>query len=301
MRFGRVSVLGILLAGSFLLGAQSNPGPAPAPAPAAPSADEDAVVATVDGRAVTLREVRAFLRSMPAQNQGAALRNPEDFLRQYALMLKLTKVAEERNLAAESPYKEQLEYNRQMVLSTAGLNLVSQELVITDAETRSYFEAHKDDYTEARVKVIYLPFLNALPKPGEARTSMTESDALELATRLVKEIRAGADFVEMVKQHSKDEGSAKRDGDFATLKKSDNIPAEVKAAVFPLEVGAVSDPVRQANGFYIFRVEEKKTPSYQEVAATLNTQIHDEKFRKKMEEMRGSIDIQGLKADLIKP
>ena len=297
MKFVSVFVLGIVLAGQSVLVSAQAP---PPEQPAATQADDQQVVATLDGRPVTLREVRSFLDAMPAQNRAAALQNPEDFLRQYALMGKLTKVAEGRNLERESPYKEQLEYNRQMVLSTAGLNVLSQEVRVSDAEARSYFKSHQDDYAEVRVKVIYLPFLNTMPKPGEARTSMSESEALQLAEQLVNEIRGGADFVEKVKQHSKDEGSAKRDGEFATLKKSDQIPTEVKDTVFAMEEGEVSAPVRQANGFYIFRVEEKKLPSYDELAATLNTKVHDEKFRKKIEELRGSIDVQDIKADLLK-
>jgi hypothetical protein len=187
-----------------------------------------------------------------------------------------------------------------MLLSTAGLNVISQEIRIESGEAEAYFEAHKGDFVEVATKVIYLPFSNALPKAGETRTTMAESEALALAQKLVTELRAGADFVAMVKQYSKDEASASRGGDFATLKKSDNIPAEVKAAVFQLKPGQISDPVRQANGFYIFRAETVKEPEYLGVAAQINTRLHDEKFRKKMDEMRDSVQIKDMRPELIK-
>ncbi|MCW5963448.1 MAG: peptidylprolyl isomerase [Bryobacterales bacterium] len=293
MKTARILLFGLSLATALASFAQ--------PAPVSAPVDEDAVVATLDGRPVTVREVRAFLNTMPQQNRGAALQNAEDFIRQYALMSKLARVAEEHNLDQESPFREQIEYNRRMILSTAGLNRLSQEVLVTDDETRSFYDAHVDDYTKVRVKVIYLPFLNTPPKEGETRVSLTESEALTLAQQLVKDIRAGADFVELVKKHSKDEGSAKRDGDFATFSRRDNIPADVKSAVFVLEQGAVSDPVRQANGFYIFRIEEKIVQPYTEVAGSINDRVHDEKFRKVMDNLRDSIDIQGLKPELLKP
>jgi peptidyl-prolyl cis-trans isomerase C len=271
------------------------------PSASAEEKKDSDVVAVVDGRSLTLGEIRAFLAAMPAQNRGTALQNPEAFLRQYALMGKLTELAESNNLAEQSPYKEQLEYQRRMVLSTAGINLLSQRIGVSDAEMRSYYQAHQNDFAEVRVKVIYIPFLNTAPKEGEARTSMTEAEALAHAQKIVADIKGGADFVEMVKQHSKDEGSRAKDGDFATLKMSDNIPQAVKDVVFALEVGAVSDPVRQPNGFYIFRAEEKKLPEFEAVAPSINTKVHDEKFRRRMDELRDSIQLTDIKADLLKP
>jgi len=273
----------------------------PEPPKPAPAADPSAVVAVVDGKSLTLGEIRTFIGAMPQQGQAAALQNPEEFIRQFALMGKLTNLAEENKLGEEQPYKAQLEYYRRLVLSNAGVNMVSQEVDVKEAEMRSYFEANKNNFAEVRVKVIYIPFLNTPQRDGVATKSLSEPDARALAEKLVKDIRGGVDFVAMVKEHSRDEGSKAKDGDFATLKMTDPIPKEVKDAVFPMQVGEVSNPVRQANGFYIFRVEERKMPEYAAVAATLNTKVHEEKFGKKMDEIRDSIEIKDLKPELLKP
>ncbi len=262
--------------------------------------EPNAVVAVVDGAPVTYSELQNFLAAMPPQSRAAATKDPESFLRQFALMHRLSKEAEDRHLDRQSPYKEQLAYQRAMLLSTAGLNVLSQEVRVESAEAQAYFEAHKDDFVEVATKVIYLPFSNALPKAGEARTTMTESEALALAEKLVSELRAGADFVAMVKKYSKDEASANRNGDFATLKKTDNIPAEVRAVVFKLKEHEIGGPVRQPNGFYIFRAESVTEPEYLSVAARINTRIHDEKFRKKMDAMRDAIQIKDIRPELIK-
>lgn len=262
--------------------------------------DNAAVVAMVDGKPVTYGELQGFLSAMAPQSRMAATKDPESFLRQFGLMQRLSKVAEDRHLDQQSPYREQLAYQRDMLLSTAGLNALSQDVRIESGEAEAFFEAHKSDYVEAATKVIYLPFNNTPPKTGEAREVPNESDALALAEKLVKELRGGADFVAMVKQYSKDEASAAKNGDFATLKKTDNIPAEVKAAVFSLKAGEISSPVRQPNGFYIFRVESVKEPEYLGVAAQINTRLHDEKFRKKMDSMRDAIEIKDIRPEMIK-
>lgn len=301
MTSSRLFLLGISLFGLTLWGQ------APAAPPSASQQSvldrvpaSDTVVAVVDGKPITYSELQNFLAAMPGQSRAAATKDPESFLRQFALMNRLSEEAEKRKLHEESPYREQLAYQRAMLLSTAGLNALGQEVRVESGEAEAYYQAHKADFAEVATKVIYLPFSNALPKAGEARKSMTESDALALAQKLVADLRAGADFVAMVKKHSKDEASASRDGDFAKLKKTDSIPAEVKAVVFRMKAGEISDPVRQPNGFYIFRVESVTEPDYLGVAAQINSRLHDEKFRKKMDAMRDSIEVKDMRPDLIK-
>lgn len=294
-------LLGITCYGMTLWGqAPSAPKPAEPPSVLERAPEGTAVVAIVDGQPVTYSELQNFLGAMPPQSRAAATKDPESFLRQFALMHRLSKEAEDRHLDEQSPYREQLAYQRAMLLSTAGLNVLSQEVRIESGEAEAYFEAHKGDFVEVATKVIYLPFSNALPKAGETRKTMTESEALALAEKLVSELRAGADFVAKVKQYSKDEASAGRNGDFATLKTTDNIPAAVKAVVFQLKPGQISDPVRQANGFYIFRAESVTEPEYLGVATQINTRLHDEKFRKKMDALRDAIQIKDIRPDLIK-
>lgn len=294
-------LLGITCFGMALQG-QALPAPKPADSASVLERVPEgaAVVAIVDGKPVTFSELQNFLAAMPPQSRAAATKDPESFLRQFALMHRLSKEAEDRHLDRQSPYREQLAYQRAMLLSTAGLNALSQEVRVESGEAEAYFEAHKADFVEVATKVIYLPFSNALPKAGEARTVMSESEALTLAQKLVSELRGGEDFVALVKKYSKDEASASRNGDFATLKKTDNIPAAVRSVVFALKPGQISDPVRQANGFYIFRAESVTEPEYLGVAAQINTRLHDEKFRKKMDVMRDSIQIKDLRPELIK-
>ena len=301
MKSTQLFLLGITCLGMALWGqAPAAPKPAEQQSVLDRVPDANAVVAIIDGQPITYNELQGFLGAMAPQGRAAATKDPESFLRQFALMHRLSKEAEDRHLDRQSPYREQLAYQRAMLLSTAGLNVLSQEIRVDSGEAEAYFEAHKDDFAEIATKVIYLPFNNALPKAGEARKTMTESDALALAQKLIAELRAGADFVALVKQYSKDEASAGRNGDFATLKKSDNIPAEVKAAVFELKPGQISDPVRQANGFYIFRAETVKEPEYLGVAAQINNRLHEEKFRKKMDEMRDAVQIKDMRPELIK-
>ncbi len=86
------------------------------------------------------------------------------------------------------------------------------------------------------------------------------------ATKLLAAIKSGADFVKLVKENSEDATSKGKDGDFGTFARGDNLPESVRAVVFALKAGEVSDPVRQSNGFYIFRAEEVSQKPFAEVS-----------------------------------
>jgi parvulin-like peptidyl-prolyl isomerase len=247
------------------LAAAQAQSPAPAPpnpaagaanvAPAIPNLPEDTVIATFDdGVDITFGEFRRIFYVMPAENQQMALRDRGRFLKEYGLFRKLTKMALEKKLDQKHPNDDALEYYRMFVLSQAMVNDMVNNIEVKPDEVTKYYEEHKSDYKQARVKAIYIAF-SASPTPVNGKNPLTEAQAKAKAEKLVAQIRGGADFVQMVKQNSEDE-SRSRDGDFATLRPSDNIPDAIKEAVFTLQKGEITEPIRQPNGFYIFRAED---------------------------------------------
>jgi parvulin-like peptidyl-prolyl isomerase len=192
------------------------------------------------------------------------------------MMLKLTEMAEKNKLDQESPAREALAYNRAYILSNAQLSRISQDVEIPAGEHEKYYEANKDRYQQVRVKAIYLPF-SSTPVAGAKQTA--EPEAKALAGKLVTKLRAGADFVAMVKEYSQDSASKQKDGDFPVIRKSDNIPEAIRSVVFNLKKGEISDPVRQPNGFYIFRAEEVQARPLSEVKAEIDGDLRDKKAR----------------------
>ncbi len=238
-----------------------------------------AVVATVDGEQVTAGTLRAIIANIAPQMQQQALQNPRQLLEQYAIMRRLAREAEEANLDKQTPVKESLEAARMQILAQAGMGHRIDSLPVTEEEVAARYEASKAEFTQARVKAIYLPFGEASPQadPKEPKP-MTEAEAKAKADSLVKEARAGADFVKLVKEHSKDPNSVAKDGDFGLISRSAPIPAEAKNNIFGAKAGEITDPVRMPNGYYIFRIEEMVTPPLDQVRSTLTQQVRSIKF-----------------------
>jgi peptidyl-prolyl cis-trans isomerase C len=187
-----------------------------------------------------------------------ALRNRAQWLHQWELLRKLTKMAEDAKLDQQSPYKENLAYARMNVLATAEIGAAINLIVVEPAEIVKYYDSNKRKYTHVRVKAIYIAFNDdaAGASTNKGKRPLTEAEAKAKADKLLAAIKGGADFVKLVKANSDDETSRQKDGDFATLHASDNIPDAFRAAVFALNQGDVSQPLKQPNGFYLLRAEE---------------------------------------------
>ena len=224
--------------------------PPPAAAPRMPDIPDQATIAVFDdGVKLTMAEFKQIFAALPPDNQPLVLRDRKTFLQQWAFMRKLAQMADQQKLDQESPTKEQLQYSRLMILSQAKLAEALNSMTVEPAEIIEYYDINKDRFKEVRVKAIYVSF-------GKDGKAPTEDEAKAKATKLLADIRGGADFVKLVKENSDDETSKAKDGDFATLRRNDNIPDAIREAVFALKQGEVTEPVRQPNGFYLLRADE---------------------------------------------
>ena len=170
------------------------------------------------------------------------------------------------------------------------MNDVVQFMKVDEEELKKYYEANKDKYTQVKVKALYISFSNN-PDPGAGgRKILNEAEAKAKIEKIRDGIKGGADFVKMVKQYSEDTTSAEKDGDFATIRRSDSVPEAVLAAVFSLKQGDVSEPVRQPNGFYLFRAEQITVRSYQQMQIEILEEVRQVKSKEWMDKMDTSID-----------
>jgi len=252
----------------------------------------ETVVASVDGNKITMGDLQAVLKTLPQQAQQQALQDPRKFVEQYAMLRRLYELAEKDKLDQRTPYKEALAYSRMQVLFQAEINERYNAIPVSPEEQQKFYEANKDRYTQANVKVIYIPF-SATPPPSDpkAKKVLNEAEAKAKVEDLLKQIRAGADFVKLVKEHSEDPTSAAKDGDFGTIRKSDRIPDSIKSVIFALKPGEVSAPVRQPNGFYLFRVEQLTEEPYDKVKDAIFAELKNQRLMEWMNALQKGINI----------
>lgn len=128
---------------------------------------------------------------------------------------------------------------------------VRSKVLISEDEVSKYFEEHRGDFQAAPAKVhIRQIFLSVKPDASDDDVSAI----LDNATRIVKELRGGADFAEMAKAHS-EHPSAANGGELGTFQEG-QLAAPFDAA-FDMAAGEISDPIRFDDGFHIIYVETK--------------------------------------------
>jgi parvulin-like peptidyl-prolyl isomerase len=273
--------------------APAEPTKAPAPKP---EVAPDTVVASVEGKSLTAAEVDKLIAGLPPQLQQNVQKDRRQFLQQWALFKKISKMAEASKLDEQSPYKERLDYMRMQLLLNAQLEQVSLQIPVSTEEQKKFYEANQDRYTQAKIKVIYIPFTATespeAPSDPKAKKPLTEAEAKAKAAGIVKQVRGGADFIKMVKEHSEDQASAAKDGDFGQpISRTDSIPEDIKATIFALKPGEVSEPVRQPNGFYVFRLEEISTQGYDEVKDAIFKELKEAGFKQWFEAQQKQVNV----------
>lgn len=109
-----------------------------------------------------------------------------------------------------------------------------------------------------------------------------EKATLEKADSILKELKKGADFVQMVKKYSDDQLTKDKDGDWMEVN-INNLSNEMKNAFNSLEVGEVSQPIRSFQGIHIFKIVDRKELSEDEMEQ-IRRYLSDVRLQEKLEE-----------------
>jgi peptidyl-prolyl cis-trans isomerase C len=256
-----------------LVWAQAPPQQAPAgPPPELPNLPDTAVVAEFeDGSKMTMGEMRKWIQALPPESQPMAMRDPSAWLEGWERMYQMAKLAEKDKLDQTSPVKEQLEFQRMYVLAQTEMSNKLRTQMVEGPAIAQEYEANKEkQFKQVKVNAIYIAFNDK---------GFTEAQAKAKADKLLAQLRKGADFAKLARENSDDETSRSKDGYFATISPSDNIPDALRNAVFSLKQGETSEPVRQPNGFYILRAEQISYRPLSEVRDVIFTQLQQKQFQ----------------------
>ena len=271
--------------------------------PAEPPVSPDTVVATIDGKAWTAAQMDELLSELPVRTQGIIQQQPATFVQQFLNFKALEKKAEDEGLDKKDPYKQELFYNRMMVLANAEGEKARNAIVISPDDEHKYYETNKDAlYRVAKTKVIYVGFTPAPaaakpgpgvppvpavkpPAPATGPATRTEAEAKAKIEELRKQILAGADFGKLAAANSDDKASAAKDGDYGDIMRSSPYPAQIKDAIFRLKAGEVSEPIAQPSGYYLIKAVDISNRPYADVEEQIRTQLTNEQFKIWQDEM----------------
>lgn len=258
----------------------------------AQSAAEDPVVVVIDGKEWRQSDLERFGRSLPGNQMRNFYANKKAFLQQWALTMRLAKLAYEKGLQDRDPYKYRQLYNESIFYAQAMIQETSNSYPVTQEMKEKYFAEHSSEYQRAKVRMLLIGFTPEGVPVAPGQKTRTLAEAKKLAADVVRRAKGGEDFSALVKQFSDDAESKEKGGEYPDIKPTDGgVPAPVKAAVFALKPGEVSDAIQQGNGLYVFRLEGLVTPTLQEVNDDVVLEIQRARFDEWMRSVQQSVKI----------
>lgn len=206
-----------------------------------------------------------------------------------------------------------LEYTQVSLADTAA------DTKVSDADVKAYFDAHKDNYKrppQVRIQWVEIQPSNyqikvsaeQVEKEYNARKQVLEEAAAQnqsrkvgdifiainktrdadqakaLAEKLAAELAKGADFATLAKANSDDQSTAQKGGDLGWLMQ-EALPEDMGKAIFALNKGDVSAPLKTDSGYHLFTVEDIKKqamPSLDSTRADIEKTIRQQELLSKI-------------------
>lgn len=167
---------------------------------------------------------------------------------------------------------------------------VAATVTAPESELRRAYEQNKDSYrVPERVHVRHI-LLKTTDVPKEEIAKIEAR-----AEALLKQLKGGADFAELAKKNSQDEGSAPNGGDLSWIVRGQTVKAFEDTA-FSLKPRDLSGVVKTEYGFHILQVLEKQEAHLQpfaevraQLAEDLNKQALFDRMQTLSDEARASL------------
>ena len=146
---------------------------------------------------------------------------------------------------------------------------------LAQALIEDYYNNHQDEFTRPE----QVQARHILLKVPSNVSSEREAEIRAQAEALLQQLRDGADFAKLAQEHSEDTATAENGGDLGVFPRGQMV-APFDEAVFALEVGALSEPVRTTFGYHLIRLDDKieaGTKPLEEVKGEIETKLRQER------------------------
>ena len=240
---------------------------------------ESIVVAKVEGRDITEKDVAEFVSNIP-QLQQQPMEQVFPLAREELVTGEIIDIRAEKEGTANDPeVEERLKLAREGIVRTVYLENKVNTMLTDEALREAYADFSKQQEGARQEEV-------------KARHILVDSE--EKANNIIAKLKDGADFSKLATEMSSDSASGTKGGDLGYFTKGQMVPAFSQAA-FSLEKGEVTEkPVKSQFGFHVIKVEDKRMqplPSFEEVKTFLEVQKRREILETLLQDWRKEADV----------
>ena len=239
---------------------------------------EKKILAKVGQKEITNLDVQGAIQGLdPFQAQQFQTEKRQKYVLDDLINQELLYMyAKDNKIDQDEEFRTEMKRVEENVLKQYVINKILTSVKLTEEEKKAFFEAQKQSFSK--------------PETASAKHILVDSE--EKANDILGKINAGeVSFEDAAKEHStcpsKDAG-----GDLGTFGRGQMVP-EFENAVFNMNNGEVSGPVKTQFGYHLIKLENKNEssiPEYDEVAEevgkTLLFQKQGEVYQQKLNEVK---------------
>lgn len=246
--------------------------------PLTPSAEEvqGTVLASINGRTITLEEFNEYINAYNAEVQASEY--PEDVKQSYMLT-----ALEDKKRILDGMVE------RELIIAEAILRGYKKDKQVTDAikalQEQLLFaklieeERQKIGVTQQEIESFYTTNINAFVIPGERRVSEIVVPSEDRAKEILIQLLQGADFSVLARQYSTDKQSAQKGGDIGFIVRAAyTVEGDGQKTMFPafeemafsLELNKSSTFIKGPSGYYLIKVTNIKETTQKPLTEVYN-------------------------------
>ena len=244
--------------------------------------DTSQVVATFDDQKITENQLMKRVEALPKTVQTIVSARKKDLVEDMAAEHFLLKEAIRRGLDRDADVRDLIDTAEGKIMIA---KLVEKEVdgrvQVDEDQIEKYYEFHKEEF----MTPLLLRASHILVK--------TEPEAATVKSML----DAGVDFEETARARSID-ATAIRGGDLGFFQKGQFVP-EFEQAVFSMEKGQVSAPVKSAFGYHIIKLNDRVEPRLRDLKSVrhlveerLVGEQRSNAFKQLVEKLKGNAKIE---------
>lgn len=271
----------------------------------------DAVVASVDGKPITIQDIasrlalprelaikdlqsdseskaaleaiifeKVILQEAETKKLGVSNSEIEEYINEVATRNNLSREAFELALKNENKNIEQYKSMLRVDILKSKLtsSYVRGTVSVSEEEIDAYIEEHHElSKSGSKVKLRQI----LVKKEGRS-----EEEALAIMRSIDEKLKSGLDFVELAREIS--EGSEAKDGGLLGVLPEEDLSRDIFDAIFALKSGDVSAITSTPLGYHIFKLEDRLVSDQKEDNQKVRDEVKKIIYDRKVQERMGS-------------
>ena len=235
------------------------------------------VLAEVGGESITLLDMESAIQQLPAPLRQiyATAKAKETFLRTLVDNKVFAKAAKEENLDEMLEVRRKIEAAIESTLAQEFQRKVSEHISISEKDLRDYYDEH----------------IRAFQTPEQIKIREIVVTSKEEALGIEKLIEEGIEFEQIARERSIGV-TAQSGGELGWFGRGRLDPA-IEQAGFALEKGEVSGVIETPSGFYVIKLEDRRSArqrSFLEVRNRVRQALQEQRREETMEQRRRELE-----------